>query len=219
MIKIEIEKIKNTCIFLNSVMYKPTESKRGIDYYELPSCSEKSRVQIIHYSGNDLNGVQAVFDESKSIHQVIKSLDIDLYYCKMEFFITEAKRNNVLRLKVEQHKHKDMIGKSAYCELIMVQKKNVDFSDILISYYPSNKVKYSVFLIEFFTDIIAFAILIVCDIWWGIECIKHWDNPTRYDNPFNFYVNVIPLGIAAIVFLILDFVRIKKHTLLIGKKK
>lgn len=219
MIKIEIKRIKNTCIFLNSIMYKPTESKNGVDYYELPSCSEKSRIQIIHYSGNDLNSVRAVFNEIQSVRQVIKSLDIDLYYCKMEFFIAETKHNNVLKLKVEQHEHRDLIGKSAYCELVMVQKKNINTSDLFVSYYPSNKAKYLVFIIEFLSDIIAFVIFMACAVRWGIGCIKHWDNPTRWDNHFYLFFTVIPAGLIAIILLILDFIRIRKYTLLIEKKK
>lgn len=219
MIKIEIEKIKNTCIILNSVMYKPTESKRDIDYYELPCNSEENKIQIIHYSGNDMNRVRAVFDESKSIYKVMKSLNIDLYYCKMEFFIAETKHNNFLKLKVKQHKHKDLIGKSNYCEIALVQKKNVYTSDLSVTYYPSNKVKYWVFLIEFLTDILAFIIFMVCDICLGVYCIQNWDNPLTSFDSARFIHTVVPAGIIAVVLFILDFIRIRKHTMLIGKKK
>ena len=78
MIKIQINRVLETCIVVDSAVYKPVYSCEATDFYEIPcKLNEKINMQIIHYSRsyNVINNKR-----NNKLHSLIgemKSLDID----------------------------------------------------------------------------------------------------------------------------------------------
>ena len=103
MLAIQIAKINNTCVCLDKKVYNPIRTINGVDFYELPiNDSERKHISIIHYSQNNPNSIKSVFDNNQKLYNEIKSTDINLFYCKIDFWIKKIKQKAYLKLKVEQ---------------------------------------------------------------------------------------------------------------------
>ncbi len=216
---VKINKIKNTCIYFNSILYTPVESKNMMDYYEIPcELNKKYEMKIIHYSGTNSQGIGAVISRTgKSIYNDIlkemKSLDIDLYYCQIDTAITIHKSNATIIINTEKIESSDIIGKSSFCRLKIVQNKNTKLEDCKLKYYPSNLVKVYVYLIETILSILGFFAYSVVLIIAGDYSIERWNNPASNVGPYPFFLVIIPMAIISIVLIILELNRVAKNTL------
>lgn len=217
-LKVEIQKLKNTCIMLDSVLFKPVETKDNVDYYELPCELQKNYdIKIIHYAGNSFNGIESVIDRNekgafKSIISEMKSFNIDLYYCEMIASFTVTKQNAFICFETEQIENKDFIGKSSHSIFKIKQRVNVQISNSAMHCYPSKRVKYSVFLIEILSTILELfifliVIMLAIDNYVQIE-IRNGNEVGLYP-----YVAFIPFAIVCIILLILEIRRVIKRTL------
>lgn len=219
MFKIQIQKIKNTCIIVNSILYKPLKTENSVDYYEFPcNLNETLNFQIMHYSGNSNTEIYSVINykggnKYDSLIKEMKSLNIDLYYCQLNVNITVNKANSILVINTEKNKHKDIIGYSSYCELNIIQRKNVSIDILNIQFYPSKKIKYAVFFLEIFLQLSAFIAFDIAILIVGIYCIERWHNPGTYIGPYPFFLTVIPMSIVSLVLIILELNRVAQHTL------
>ena len=166
-LKVEIKKIKNTCILLDSVLFTPIETKNGIDYYELPCELQRSyEIKVIHYAGNSFNGIGAVLDRNgkgafKSVISEMASYNIDLYYCEITASFIASRQNAFLHFEVLQITGKDLISCFSYCNLRLIQNKNIVLSECIYHCYPSNRIKRFVFLIEIISSLFIFAIFMM----------------------------------------------------------
>lgn len=83
MIKIQINRVLETCIVVDSAVYKPVYSCEATDFYEIPcKLNENINMQIIHYSRSYNAGIYSVINNKRNnkLHSLIgemKSLDID----------------------------------------------------------------------------------------------------------------------------------------------
>ena len=153
MLAIQIAKINNTCVCLDKKVYNPIRTINGVDFYELPiNDSERKHISIIHYSQNNPNSIKSVFDNNQKLYNEIKSTDINLFYCKIDFWIKKIKQKAYLKLKVEQVIQKDFIGTNSYCQINIVQK-NIEVYDTLQFFFPTKKIGFLVFFIEFISQL------------------------------------------------------------------
>lgn len=220
MVKIQIEKIKSTCIILDSILYKPVKTKDSVDFYEIPCALNKLlNIQIVHYSDVCTESVCAVIDykdnKYSSIIKEMKSLNISLYYCKLTAEIYVTKANSFLSVCTKENKSKDIIGCSSYYSLNIIQRKNVFIDNFRVQYYPSKKIKYTIFFVEIFLQLIGFIVFFTATIINGVYCIKYWNNPSLYIGPYPFFLTVIPMLIASLVLILLEIKRVAKYTLAI----
>lgn len=218
--KMQIQKIKNTCVFFDSVLYKPITTKDNIDYYELPCELQKSYdIKVIHYAGNSLNNTESVIDRNgnsvyKSVIKEMITFDIDLFYCEMFASLTVTKQNAFIGIETTQIKNKDFIGKSSHCILKIKQRVNVQISNCAMHCYPSKRVKYSVFSIEILSTILELFIFVIV-IMFAIENYIQIDIRNGNELGLYPYVAFIPFAIVGIILLILEIRRVVKRTLLI----
>lgn len=224
-LKVEIKKIKNTCIMLDSVLFKPVETKDNIDYYELPcELLQSYDLKVIHYAGDSFNGIGAVLDRNgkgafKSVISETASCNIDLYYCEITASFIASKQNAFLHFEVLQITGKDLLSCFSYCNLRLIQHKNIDLSDCIYHCYPSKRIKRFVFLIEIISSLFIFAIFM-------IMCLLATSNRVEmemlYDPSGNFgiysYLVFLPVAIADIVWIIIRIAKISKNTLKIDRK-
>lgn len=218
MLKVQIKKIKNTCIFFDSVLFRPVETKGDVDYYELPCELQRYYdIKIIHFPGDSLDGVEAVIDGKgksafKSIISEAKSFDIDLYYCEMTASIMATKHNAFISIETSQIKNKDFIGSSSHCVLKIKQKINADLSNSITNFYPSKKVKSSIFLIEIASILLEFPLYIVVSVFATNNYIERliWN---EYDVKPYHYLIFLPLTVVVAILTILEIRRVIKRTL------
>lgn len=212
-IKIRINKIKNTCVIFDSVLYSPIKENCCFDFYEIPcEIGKKYKIEIVHYSGNKITGIESVINnindnKCKSVFFEMKSLDINLYYCKISAQITINKENQFIEIDSEQIKHKDIIGESSFCKLRIVQIKNVILDEMKIDYYSSKKTKTAVYFLEIFLPMLSFIVL--CSV--SPLAINYY-----IEQEMNPYLSVGSFYIILIVLMILELIRVAKHTLKIG---
>ena len=218
-LKIQIKKLKNTCIVFNSVLYKPVETKNDIDYYEIPcDLSHTYQVDIYHYAGNNKNSIEAVIGKNgnsvfESIYKTAKSLDIKLYFCKIHMSLSIKKPKSYIFIEVQQKSKKDIIGTSSHCALSISNEKNVDITNLKFNFFPSEKVKYGVLFTELIIQLLSFFIFFVSIIIAGSYCIERWDNPGTYVGPYPFFAYVIPFAIISITLISLEIIRVAKNTI------
>lgn len=218
MVKIQIEKIKKTCVILDSILYKPVKTKNSVDFYEIPCALNKLlNIQIIHYSQFYTENVCSVIDykddKNSSIIKEMKSLDINLYYCKLTAEIYVTKANSSLVICAKENKRKDIIGYSSYCSLSIIQRINVSVDNFRVQHYPSKKIRYAVFFVEIVLQLIGFIIFFTATIINGAYCIKYWNNPSLYIGPYPFFLTVIPMMIVSLILILLEIKRVAKYTL------
>ncbi len=218
MIKIQINKIANTCVIIDSVVYEPMKSEGITDFYEIPcELSKKFNMQIIHYSGDCKIGIYSVInykDKNKyrSLINEIRSLDINLYYCQLNINVVVNKNNSKLFVNVENICSKDIIGSSTYCKLKIVQKINMQIDILNIQYYPSKKVKLMVFFIEILFQLLGIVVCFVGVIIAGKYTVERWYTP---EFGMSYFLQIVPLDIFFLIMLILELYRVAKHTLMI----
>ena len=221
MLKIQIKKIRNTCILFDSVLFRPVETKGDVDYYELPCELQRNYdIKIIHFAGESNDGVEAVIDGKgksalKSIISEAMSFNIDLYYCEMTASIMATKHNAFISIEISQIKNKDFIGSSSHCVLKIKQKINADLSNSITNFYPSKKVKSLIFLIEIASIVLEFPLYIVVSVFATNYYIERliWN---EYDVKPYHYLIFLPLTIVVSILTILEIRRVIKRTLRIG---
>ena len=219
-LKVEIKKIKNTCILLDSVLFKPVETKENIDYYELPCELEKSyEIKVIHYAGNSFKGIESVIDREgkgtfKSVIAEMTSFNIDLYYCDMTAVFTVTKQNAFLHFEVSQISGKDLICCFSHCDLKLVQRKNIEITNCVFHFYPTKRIKRLVFVLEMISALFVFAFFMIVYFFATSNRVKMEMiyNPGEKIGIYP-YVVFLPVAIADIVLIIIRIVKISKYTL------
>ena len=219
-LKVEVKKLKSTCIMLDSVLFKPIETKNDIDYYELPCELQKSYdIKVVHYAGNSLNGIESVIDREgkgafKSVIAEMMSYNIDLYYCDMTAVFTVTKQNAFLHFEVSQISGKDLICYFSYCDLKLIQRKNVEITNCVFHFYPTKRIKRLVFVLEMISSLFVFTFFMIV---YFLATSNRVEMEMVYNPGEKIgiypYIVFLPIAIADIVLIIIRIVKISKYTL------
>lgn len=218
-LNVQIKKLKNTCVVFNSVLYKPVKTINDVDYYAIHfDLLQEYQFEIYHYAGDIKENIEAVIGKSgksvfESIYQVAKSLDINLYFCKICANCKIKKSKPFVFMEVQQETKKDIIGNSSHCVLNISTIKNIDIKNCEFEFFPSKKIKYGVFFTELFLQLLGFFIFFALIIMAGIYCFERWDNPGTYVGPYPFFAYVIPFAIISIVLISAEIHRVAKNTI------
>lgn len=219
MIKIQINKVLETCIVVDSAIYKPVYSCEATDFYEIPcKLNEKINMQIIHYSRSYNAGIYSVINNKRNnkLHSLIgemKSLDIDLYYCRLNAIVVSKKSNSNIIINVEKICCKNIIGNSSYCDLKIIQNKNAQIDALNIQHFPSKKVKLCTFFVELLFSLCGFVLCIVGVIIAGKYTVEHWYNAESGSSPFIYFLEIVPLCLFFLIMLVIEIKRVVKCTL------
>lgn len=95
MIKIQINRVLETCIVVDSAVYKPVYSCEATDFYEIPcKLNEKINMQIIHYSRSYNAGIYSVINNKRNnkLHSLIGEMKHSLFgFAVLKFCLNNDK--------------------------------------------------------------------------------------------------------------------------------